>query len=302
MVQQTSSASALLAIPNSTIIPFKRSEHDSPLRLFGSASSSARLMYKNPARLLQVSQKEPSSPKVFWNENMSNTQFPPFTKTFHHSSYPAIAPSNPSLSAAGKVVFITGGGKGIGKEIATAFVEAGAKAVVITGRTEVSLKETKTELSRTGKGAVDYFTADTTDVSAVEAAFSATARIHGKVDILINNAGYLDAHVSIAESSMEDYWHGFEVNVKGPIVTTQAFLKVAVPNATVINVISGAAHVPYIPGYSGYSTAKMASARFMEYLQHEESGLRVFNLQPGTIQTDMSRKAGNVQTEDKIGK
>ena len=199
-------------------------------------------------------------------------------------------------------MFITGGGKGIGKGIATAFVEAGAKAIVITGRTEVALKETKSELSRTGKSAIDYFIADITDVSAVDAAFSATARIYGKVDILINNAGYLDAHVSIAESSLDDYWHCFEVNVKGPIVTTQAFLKVAAPNATVINVTSGTAHIPYIPGSSGYSTAKMASARFMEFLQHEEPGLRVFNLHPGSILTDMARKAGFIQTEDDIGK
>ncbi len=233
---------------------------------------------------------------------MSNTQFPSFTKTFHHSSYHDISPNNPSLSVAGKVVFITGGGKGIGKGIATAFVEAGAKATVITGRIEVALSETKAELSRTGKGAIDYFTADIADVSAVEAAFSATARIYGKVDILINNAGYLDAHASFAESCLEDYWRGFEVNVKGPLVTTQAFLKVAAPNATVINVNSAAAHVPYVSGFSAYSTAKIASARFMEYLQHEEPDLRVFNLHPGTILTDMARKAGKVETEDDIGK
>ena len=234
---------------------------------------------------------------------MSNTQFPLFTKTFHHSSYDAISPNNPLLSAAGKVVFITGGGRGIGKGIATAFVEAGAQAIVITGRTEVSLNETKAQLSSTGKSAIEYFIADITDVSAVEAAFSATARIYGKVDILINNAGYLDAHVSIAESSLDDYWYCFEVNVKGPIVTTQAFLKVAAPNATVINIVSGAAHVPYVPGYSGYGTAKMASARLMEYLQHEEPDLRVFNMQPGTIPTDMARKVGNfIQMEDQIGK
>ena len=234
---------------------------------------------------------------------MSNTIFPLFTKTFHHTSYDAIAPNNPSLSAAGKVVFITGGGRGIGKGIATAFVEAGAKAIVIIGRSEASLKETKAELSRTGKSAIEYFIADITDVSAVEAAFSAMARTYGKVDILINNAGYLDAHVSIAESSLDDYWYCFEVNVKGPIIATQAFLKVAAHNATVINLVSGAAHVPYAPGYSGYGTAKMASAKLMEYLQHEEPGLRVFNMQPGTIPTDMAKKVGgHYQMEDQIGK
>ena len=233
---------------------------------------------------------------------MSNTQFPLFTKTFHHSSYDAISPNNPSLSAAGKVVFITGGGRGIGKEIAAAFVEAGAKAIVIIGRTEAALKETKAELSRTGKSAIDCFVVDVTDVSAVEEAFSATARMYGKVDVLINNAAYLDSLVSIAECSLDDYWRCFEINVKGPIVTTQAFLKVAVPNATVINIISAAAHVPYVPGFSGYGAAKVASTRIMEFLQHEEPGLRVFNLHPGTIPTDMAKKVAVVQMEDQIGK
>lgn len=233
---------------------------------------------------------------------MSNTQFPLFTKTFHHTSYNAISPHNPCLSAAGKVVFITGGGRGIGKGIAAAFVEAGAKAVVIIGRTEAPLKETKAELSRTGKSAIDYFVADVTDVSAVEEAFSATARMYGKVDVLVNNAAYLDALVSIAECSLDDYWRCFEINVKGPIVTTHAFLKVAPPNATVINMISAAAHVPYVPGFSGYAAAKAASSRVMEFLQYEEPGLRVFNLHPGTIQTDMAEKVAVVQMEDQIGK
>ena len=233
---------------------------------------------------------------------MSNTQFPLFTKTFHHTSYDAISPHSPSLSAAGKVVFITGGGRGIGKGIAAAFVEAGAKAIVIIGRTEASLNETKAELSRSGKSAIDCFVADVTDVSAVEEAFSATARIYGKVDILINNAAYLDSLASIVNSSLDDYWRCFEINAKGPIVTTQAFLKVATPNATVINIISAAAHVSYVPGFSGYGAAKVASTRIMEYLQHEEHGLRVFNLHPGTIPTDMAKKVAVVQMEDQIGK
>lgn len=233
---------------------------------------------------------------------MSNTQFPLFTKTFHHTSYNAISPYNPCLSAAGKVVFITGGGRGIGKAIAAAFVEASAKAIVIIGRTEAALKQTKAELSRTGKSAIDYFVVDVIDVSAVEEAFSATANMYGKVDVLINNAAYLDSLGSIAECSLDDYWRCFEINVKGPIVTTQAFLKVGTPNATVINIISAAAHVPYVSGFSGYGAAKVASTRIMEFLQHEEPGLRVFNLHPGTIPTDMAKKVAVVQMEDQIGK
>ena len=48
-------------------------------------------------------------------------EFPPYTKTFHSKSYPAISPTRPELSTAGKVVLITGGGSGIGPSITNAF-------------------------------------------------------------------------------------------------------------------------------------------------------------------------------------
>lgn len=52
-----------------------------------------------------------------------NSMFKSFTKTWHNKPYPRIAPSRPELKAAGKVVFITGGGSGIGKATAIAFGE-----------------------------------------------------------------------------------------------------------------------------------------------------------------------------------
>ncbi|TAQ86115.1 hypothetical protein B7494_g5559 [Chlorociboria aeruginascens] len=222
---------------------------------------------------------------------MSAPRYPSFTKTFHHAPYPDISPSNPTLSAEGKVILITGGGAGIGKAIVTAFIEAKAAVVLLIGRTEGPLIQTHAELSLTSTTKVDYCLADITDPEAVEHAFSTAIQRYGKVDVLVNNAGYLSVHTSLAKSPLHDYWCGFEINIKGPIVTTQAFLKIARPGATLINISSGAAHIPYIPDFSGYSAAKLAAAKLMEYVQHENPELRVFNVQPGTVETNMAKKS-----------
>jgi NAD(P)-dependent dehydrogenase (short-subunit alcohol dehydrogenase family) len=174
---------------------------------------------------------------------MANSKYPSFTKITHRSSYPDISPSNPILSATGKVILITGGGTGIGKAIAIAFSEAQAAVVILIGRTEAHLKATQAELSLVTTTKVDYFVADITDKVTVETAFSTTFHRYGKVDVLVNNAGYLSVHRSLAESSLEDYWRGFEINIKGPIITTQAFMKIAQTGATIINVSSASAHI-----------------------------------------------------------
>jgi NAD(P)-dependent dehydrogenase (short-subunit alcohol dehydrogenase family) len=223
---------------------------------------------------------------------MANPAYPSFTGISHRSPYPDISPSNPILSATGKVILITGGGTGIGKAIATAFSEARAAVVILIGRTEAHLKATQVELSLVATTKVDYFVADITDQVAVETAFSTAFHRYGKVDVLVNNAGYLSVHTSLAKSPLEDYWRGFEVNIKGPIITTQAFMKIAQPGATLINVTSAAAHIPYIEEFSGYSAAKLAGVKIMEYVQHENPELRVFNLNPGFIETNMAKASG----------
>lgn len=54
---------------------------------------------------------------------------------------------------------------------------------------------------------------------------------------------------------------------------------------------------PYIPGYSGYATSKLALIKIMDYVQRENSSLDVFNMQPGLIESDMSRKSDLDMTE-----
>jgi len=233
---------------------------------------------------------------------------PKFTPTFHNAPYPRISPSQPRLSCNGKVVVITGGGRGIGRAIATNFAIAGANVFII-GRNEASLRDTMVELSEqssssptTTKPQFGCQAADTSDQEAVKSAIATAVERFGRIDIMVNNAGYLDAHKPISASDLEDYWRCYEVNVKAGIIVVQEFLKIAEPGATFINVSSGASHISRIHNYSAYSSSKMAFARICEYVQGENQELRVFSIQPGSIETDMAKKARDLTPCDDISR
>ncbi|OBS26033.1 hypothetical protein FPOA_06564 [Fusarium poae] len=226
-----------------------------------------------------------------------------FVPTLRHATYPSIAETNPELSADGKVVFITGGGQGIGRQIAKSFLTAGAKGIFLVGRNESTLQDAVSELNNLQKSTVDkttfhYAKADVTDVDAVASAFKQAIEVFGHIDILIQNSGYLDDHRSVSESDLDDYWKTFEVNVKGGLIVIKEFLKQSKAGDTVINISSGAGHLPHIPGYSAYSASKLAFAKIMEYVQHENPDLRVFSIQPGAVETAMQAKSGIPAVDD----
>ena len=214
-------------------------------------------------------------------------EFPSLTKTWHNASYPAISPSNPALSVVGKTVFITGGGAGIGFATARAFAAAGASTVAISGRTEQTLLSAKKDIESAHKGVkVLTFIADVTDQKAVDAAFLST----GKIDVLVHNAGYLPQLVPITESGIQDWWAGFEINVKGAFIVTRAFLKVATRDATIVDLTTGMVHFPAFPRYSAYQASKMAELRFFDSVQLENPNLHVVHVHPGVVVTDMYQK------------
>ncbi|OAL32109.1 hypothetical protein AYO20_08047 [Fonsecaea nubica] len=251
------------------------------------------------------------------------SKFPSFTKTWHHSPYAAIDPLQPSLSAHGKTVFITGGATGIGKATAIAFAVAKVRAVVITGRTKSTLDGAKVEIEEAAKtrGSADFqclvFQADVASAEAMDNAFSQSVGKLGRIDVLVSNAGYLDLHSLLAESELGDYWQCFETNVKGALVVIKAFLKTRPPaqvpsvgphnssasKPVIINISTGAAHLPppLIPTFSAYAASKLAALHIFCFLQAEHpDDLAVFNLQPGEIPTAMARKGQRVMAKDDV--
>lgn len=228
-----------------------------------------------------------------------DTQTPSYTytKTFHKKPYPAIDVKNPANSVSGKVVVVTGGGMGIGLHIALSFAKADAKAVIITGRTEKRLKEAQAQIEAANKSTtVRYFVADVVDTAKVTSAFETVRADIGPIDVLISNAGYFPDGRSVLDGSdpahIDEFMKAFDVNVRGHLVVTHAFYKNMAPGGTLINVSSAAAHFPYVLNHGPYSASKAASSFLMQYM-NEENGreIRIFNLHPGVIATEMTEKS-----------
>jgi NAD(P)-dependent dehydrogenase (short-subunit alcohol dehydrogenase family) len=221
-----------------------------------------------------------------------------FTPTYHQTPYAAIDPSRPELSAKEKVVVITGGGQGIGKATARAFARAKAHAIIITGRTQHTLLETQSVLEQISPDTkVRTFVGDVTDANAVRTIFDSIKEEFGRVDVLVSNAGYLPEPAPISKQDLDDFWKGFEINTKGAFIVVQAFLGVASPNATLINVSTGLAHF-VSPSSQGYSTSKTATLSLFEFVQNQNDSLRVVSIHPGVILTDMSIKSGFPAQDD----
>jgi len=139
--------------------------------------------------------------------------FPSLTAEWHNTSYPAIDPSRPALSAAAKTVVVTGAGSGIGRETIRAYATAGASHFALLGRTLATLSETK-DIVETEFPSVRV-TTHVVDV-ADEAAVQKAAKDIGIWDILILNAAAVTRPTSIAQADVNDWWRVFEVCLTFP--------------------------------------------------------------------------------------
>ena len=119
----------------------------------------------------------------------------------------------------GKVVLVTGGGRGIGKGIARGMVKEGAR-VAISGRSEETLTAARTELEGLG-GEVLAVPADVTDEQQVEQLFQAVMGVFGRLDVLVNNAGAFDGG-PLDELSLEAWNKVIATNLTGPFLCTRA--------------------------------------------------------------------------------
>lgn len=140
----------------------------------------------------------------------------------------------------GKVAIVTGGGKGIGLGIATAYIKAGA-AVVITGRTRETLEQTQAELLKLPGAKVLALVADGADPNAVKQVVSQTAKTFGQIDILVNNAQAIVVDAPLEELTEED----FQVSYQSGIFATWRYMVACFPylkqtRGTIINVGSNA--------------------------------------------------------------
>lgn len=214
------------------------------------------------------------------------------TPTFHKTTYPALSPTLPAHSASNKTIVITGGGTGIGAATARYFALASAPRIYILGRREVRLLETKSSIeAESPKTTVTAVSVDITDSAATCAAFKKIGA-NGKIDVLIANAAVTGPIAPLADVSPKEWVGGISTNLLMSMNTVSAFLPHAADKAVIIETNSAAAHMDFAPSFSSYTVAKLAVARLYQCVAFEHPSIRVHSVQPGAIDTEMSRGAG----------
>ncbi|WP_159084605.1 SDR family NAD(P)-dependent oxidoreductase [Dongshaea marina] len=191
-----------------------------------------------------------------------------------------------------KVVIVTGGGSGIGKATAEAFVKQGAK-VLISGRRIAPLKT----LSEAHPGKISYIQADVTQADDRKQIVQSAIDNYGQLDILVNNAGIFTP-APLLESTDDDFNRVYQTNVLAPA----ALIREAAPHlektkGSVVNVSSIVGRAA-MQGMCSYGASKAA----LDYLTRTcaielgPMGIRVNAIAPGVTQTDM---AENIVKEQK---
>jgi NAD(P)-dependent dehydrogenase (short-subunit alcohol dehydrogenase family) len=207
---------------------------------------------------------------------------------------PDAAPRANVFSLAGQVALITGGGTGIGLEIARCMVAAGA-TVIITGRREAVLQESAAEL---GEGA-HFLVNDICDLASLDGLVAQVEAEHGPLDILVNNAG-INMKKPALEVTDEDFSRIIHTNLNAVFSLTRAAAKRMVARRRgVILMISSMAAYYGIDRVVAYAASKSAVEGMVKVLASEFSaqGVRVNAIAPGFIETEMSRTAMNSDPE-----
>ncbi|EHK39361.1 uncharacterized protein TrAtP1_007174 [Trichoderma atroviride] len=225
-----------------------------------------------------------------------------FTKEWHTKPYPDISPSRRGLSATGKNVVITGGGTGIGKAVAIAFGQAGARSVSILGRRLDRLKSSVIAISAAAQSHTEvlYRTVDLTDRAQVEDALASITSAVGKVDIFVNNAGALPPLKPVAKYDAATFMRAFEMNVLTSLNAIQAFLPLAGADPILLNISTNLAHIKPMLGMSAYASSKAGQLKMVEHFAAENPELHVVSIQPGVIATEIAGPDSNVQGQDEV--
>ncbi|MCZ6539192.1 MAG: SDR family NAD(P)-dependent oxidoreductase [Chloroflexi bacterium] len=186
----------------------------------------------------------------------------------------------------GKVAIVTGGGSGIGKGIARAFVDEGC-SVVIAARDVDRLNATAAELAGEA-GTVVAIPADVTSEEQMANLFAKTMEQFGRLDILVSNSGAFDG-APVEELTMEQWQRVLQVNVTGPFLGAREAFKIMKKQGggRIINIGSISAQRPRHSS-SPYSTSKYAVTGLTHSLALEgrDFGIAVSVLHPGNVMVE----------------
>lgn len=195
----------------------------------------------------------------------------------------------------GRTAFVTGGSRGIGKQIVEQFASEGANVAIIDINEE-SLNQTEVELTEKGYSVFAKL-ASVSDRGEIEKTMEEAADRFGTIDILVNNAGVIRDNM-LFKMTDEDWMMVMDVHLKGAFYASRAAQKYMVKNhyGRIINISSTSALGNR--GQANYSTAKAGLQGFTKTLSIElgKFGITANAVAPGFIETEMTKA-----TAERIG-
>jgi 3-oxoacyl-[acyl-carrier protein] reductase len=202
------------------------------------------------------------------------------------------------VDLSGQVALVTGASRGIGKAIAVALGKAGAK-VACVARNEEKLKETAAEIAA-GGGAATVHVCDVADSSGVQATVDAVVEAHGRLDIVVNNAG-ITKDTLLPMMGDADWDNVIAANLRSVFLFSRAASKVMMRQryGRIINMSSVSGLVGN-PGQSNYSASKAGIIGFTQTVARElaKRKITVNAICPGFIATDMAEALGDAIIEE----
>ena len=201
----------------------------------------------------------------------------------------------------GEKAVVTGGGQGLGKEMALALAEAGADVAVAQRHVEVAEKAAE-EIRKLGRDSI-AMKVDVSKAEDVQSMVEVAKDRFGKIDILINNAG-VGQGISALDMTEEDWDRMMDIHVKGTFLCSQMVGREMVKQkkGSIINMSSISAFIVNRPqGQAHYNTAKAAIAHLTKSLAIEwaKYNIRVNAIAPGYIRTPMTAQALDAKIADK---
>ena len=196
----------------------------------------------------------------------------------------------------GKVALVTGTTSGIGKATAVRLASEGAK-VAVTARREEKLKELVLEIEGAG-GSAYAIPGDLTSVSDRKRLVDETVAQYEGLDILVNAAGII-AFGTIEDTSLEDWQKMFDINVVSVFHLMQLSLPHIIRRKGNIVNVSSVNGMRSFPGVLAYNSSKSALDQLTRCsaLELAPAGVRVNNVNPGVVVTELHRQAGLDETK-----
>ena len=190
-----------------------------------------------------------------------------------------------------RVAVVTGAGRGIGRAVALALGDAGAR-VVAAARTRAEIEATAKAVRDAGGQALAH-PVDLADEASVRALFAAVRDRWARLDVLVNNAG-IGLYGPVETFPVQDLDRLVAVNLRGTFLCCQEAMRLMVPAGAgyIINVSSVVGFKGY-PNQAGYTATKHAVMGLTKSLavEAQEHGIRASAILPGGVDTDMVRQA-----------